>query len=200
MFCCSITTILENAIRLSIPRNIIVFLQVTLPKPLGIVFEESQWRDGNGKCHVVVAGLVPGGNADRASRVAKLFHGGSKLMHNQNQPVFDGDVRPGDILRATTTVDALTLEKQNRSWDWMLKVKKTRGSFYNVWMEIWISHILDFAQVGVIVDFLGIRRPQRVIDVYKVDGRPWHLIMRALNASFVADGDVTLVLERRLWP
>jgi hypothetical protein len=109
-------------------------------------------------------------------------------------------VRPGDILRATTTVDALTLEKQNRSWDWMLKVKKTRGSFYNVWMEIWISHILDFAQVGVIVDFLGIRRPQRVIDVYKVDGRPWHLIMRALNASFVADGDVTLVLERRLWP
>jgi hypothetical protein len=50
----------------------------------------------------------------------------------------------------------------------------------------------------VIVDFLGIRRPQRVIDVYKVDGRPWHLIMRALNASFVADGDVTLVLERRL--
>lgn len=155
MFCCSITTILENAIRLSIPRNIIVFLQVTLPKPLGIVFEESQWRDGNGKCRVVVAGLVPGGNADRASRVAKLFHGGSKLMHNQNQPVFDGDVRPGDILRATTTV-------------------------------------------GVIVDFLGIQRPQRVIDVYKVDGRPWHLIMRALNASFVADGDVTLVLERRL--
>ncbi|KAH8939515.1 hypothetical protein BDL97_15G040600 [Sphagnum fallax] len=128
---------------------------VTLPKPLGIVFEESQWRDGNGKCRVVVAGLVPGGNADRASRVAKLFHGGSKLMRNQNQPVFDGDVRPGDILRATTTV-------------------------------------------GVIVDFLGIRRPQRVIDVYKVDGRPWHLIMRALNASFVADGDVTLVLERRL--
>ncbi|CAK9205981.1 unnamed protein product [Sphagnum troendelagicum] len=128
---------------------------VTLPKPLGIVFEESQWRDGNGKCRVVVAGLIPGGNADRASRVAKLFHGGSKLMRNQNQPVFDGDVRPGDILRATTTV-------------------------------------------GVIVDFLGIRRPQRVIDVYKVDGRPWHLIMRALNASFVADGDVTLVLERRL--
>ncbi|CAM6039271.1 unnamed protein product [Sphagnum compactum] len=128
---------------------------VTLPKPLGIVFEESQWRDGNGKCRVVVAGLVPGGNADRASRVAKLFHGGSKFMHNQNQTVFYGDVRPGDILRATTTV-------------------------------------------GVIVDFLSIRRPQRVIDVYKVDGRPWHLIMRALNASFVADGDVTLVLEQRL--
>ncbi len=117
MFCRSIISILENAIRLSIPCNIIVFLQVTLPKPLGIVFEESQWRDGNGKCRVVVAGLVPGGNADRASRVAKLFHGGSKLTRNQNQPVFDGDVRPGDILRATTTVNALTLEKHNRSWD-----------------------------------------------------------------------------------
>lgn len=52
-------------------------------------------------------------------------------------------------------------------------------------------------QVGVTVDFFGIRRPQRVMDLFVADGRPWHLITRALNASFVADGELTLVLERR---
>uniref|UniRef100_A0A7I4AIS6 Uncharacterized protein n=2 Tax=Physcomitrium patens TaxID=3218 RepID=A0A7I4AIS6_PHYPA len=51
--------------------------------------------------------------------------------------------------------------------------------------------------VGVTVDFFGIRRPQRVMDLFVADGRPWHLITRALNASFVADGELTLVLERR---
>ncbi|KAG0618135.1 hypothetical protein M758_4G042200 [Ceratodon purpureus] len=50
---------------------------------------------------------------------------------------------------------------------------------------------------GVLVDFFGIRRPVRVMDLYIADGRPWHLVMRALNASFVADGDLTLVFERR---
>ena len=53
-------------------------------------------------------------------------------------------------------------------------------------------------QAGVVVDFFGIRRPQRVMDLYICDGRPWHLVMRALNASFVADGDLTLVFERRI--
>jgi hypothetical protein len=52
-------------------------------------------------------------------------------------------------------------------------------------------------QAGVLVDFFGIRRPQRVMDLYVADGRPWHLVMRALHASFVADGELTLVLERR---
>jgi hypothetical protein len=52
-------------------------------------------------------------------------------------------------------------------------------------------------QAGVVVDFFGIRRPKRVMDLYIADGRPWHLTMRALNASFVADGDLTLVFERR---
>lgn len=50
----------------------------------------------------------------------------------------------------------------------------------------------------MIVDFLGLRRPQRVIDLYVADGKPWHLTMRALNASFIADGDLNLVFERRL--
>lgn len=50
---------------------------------------------------------------------------------------------------------------------------------------------------GVVVDFFGIRPPQRVMDLYIADGRPWNFVMRALTASFVADGDLTLVLERR---
>lgn len=127
---------------------------VTLPKPLGIVFEESPLRNAYGKNRIMVGELIAGGNADRASRVAQLFLGAPRKNAQSNIPLVNGGVLPGDILRATTTA-------------------------------------------GVLVDFFGIRRPQRVMDLYVADGRPWHLVMRALHASFVADGGLTLVLERR---
>lgn len=75
-----------------------------MSKPLGIVFEESPWKDAKGKHRIVVGDLVPGGNADRASRVSKLFIGETKKSFNNIRPIMDGGVRPGDVLRATTTV------------------------------------------------------------------------------------------------
>ena len=82
--------------------------QVTLPKPLGIVFVESPFRNAYGKNRVMVGELVVGGNADRASRVAQLFVGAPRKNAESNMPILNGGVMPGDILRATTTVRKLT--------------------------------------------------------------------------------------------
>lgn len=79
-------------------------MQVTLPKPLGIVFVESPWKDANGKHQVLVGELIVGGNAERAARVSQLFVGAPKSNVDFNMPVLNGSVMPGDILRATTTV------------------------------------------------------------------------------------------------
>lgn len=76
--------------------------QVTLPKPLGIVFVESPLRNAYGKKRIMVGELVAGGNADRATRVAQLFVGRSNAQ--AKSPILNGGVMPGDILRATTTV------------------------------------------------------------------------------------------------
>lgn len=83
-------------------------MQVTLPKPLGILFVESPWKDANGKRRALVGELVVGGNAERAARVSQLFAGAPKRNVNLNMPVLNGSVMPGDILRATTTVKLQT--------------------------------------------------------------------------------------------
>ncbi|KAG6547814.1 hypothetical protein Mapa_010631 [Marchantia paleacea] len=130
-----------------------VFVVVTLRKPLGIIFEAVQSRN---KERVVVAELVQGSHAQRAARVNKMFQGADSNRKTRGGGVIlNGDVRPGDILRATTTV-------------------------------------------GVVVDLFGIRAPLRVMMLHTADGRCWDDTMAALKASFVADGPLTLVLEREL--
>ncbi|KAL2620492.1 hypothetical protein R1flu_000697 [Riccia fluitans] len=128
-----------------------VFVVVTLRKPLGIIFEAVRKRN---KEKVVVAELVPGSNAQRAFKVNQMFQGaGSNRKSRGGSVILNGDVRPGDILRATTTV-------------------------------------------GVEVDLFGIRAPKRVMMLHVADGRRWDDTMAALKASFIADGPLTLVLER----
>ncbi|BBN11556.1 hypothetical protein MPTK1_5g12910 [Marchantia polymorpha subsp. ruderalis] len=128
-----------------------VFVVVTLRKPLGIIFEAVESRN---KERVVVAELVQGSHAQRAARVNQMFQGAdSNRKSCGGGVILNGDVRPGDILRATTTV-------------------------------------------GVVVDLFGIRAPVRVMMLHKADGRCWDDTMAALKASFVADGPLTLVLER----
>ena len=80
-----------------------------MPKPLGIVFEESPLRNAYGKNRIMVGEVIAGGNADRASRVAQLFLGAPRKNAQSNIPLVNGGVLPGDILRATTTVQKLTL-------------------------------------------------------------------------------------------
>lgn len=86
-------------------------MQITLPKPLGIVFVESPLVDAYGKNRVMVGELVVGGNADRASRVAQLFDGRKNVA--SNTPILNGGVMPGDILRATTTVSKASRTLKN---------------------------------------------------------------------------------------
>lgn len=44
----------------------------------------------------------------------------------------------------------------------------------------------------------GAQRPERSIVVYGADGQRWKAVMEALQKGLVADGEVTLVLERPL--
>ena len=48
----------------------------------------------------------------------------------------------------------------------------------------------------MVVDLFGLRAPQRVIKLFDVEGSTWSETMAAIHASFVADGPVTLILER----
>eukprot|EP00850_Spirogloea_muscicola_P026704 SM009607S24928 [mRNA] locus=s9607:1:523:- [translate_table: standard] len=120
---------------------------------MGIVFEEQRGQGVGSGCRVVVSSLIPDTKAHRAARVAQLSQSRPSKALGQ-QPLLHDAVRPGDVLRATTSV-------------------------------------------CVAVDFFGIRQPQRIWYLYKTDGCRWEETMRALQASFVADGDLTLVLERR---
>lgn len=122
----------------------------TLPKPLGIVFELSKIATGR----IFVAELVQGGNADRASRVNQMFESKQRRESGLGRVIYDGGVRAGDLLRATT-------------------------------------------MVNVVVDLFGLRAPQRVVLFFEVDGRSWAEAMGAIQTSFVADGPVTLILERQ---
>lgn len=122
---------------------------VTLPKPLGIVFELSKVTNRR----IFVAELVTNGNADRVARVNKLFESPKSMESNDGKIVYGGGVNVGDLLLATTTVN-------------------------------------------VVVDLFGLRAPQRIVVFFDADGRTWTETMGAIQASFVADGPVTLVLER----
>ncbi|KAI5068287.1 hypothetical protein GOP47_0016632 [Adiantum capillus-veneris] len=122
---------------------------VTLPKPLGIVFELS--KAGNRR--IFVAELIPNGNAERATRVSKLFEGKKTRERNNGRIIYGGAVNVGDLLLATT-------------------------------------------MVNVEVDLFGLRAPQRVVMFFAAEGRTWTETMGAIQSSFVADGPVTLVLER----
>lgn len=122
---------------------------ITLPKPLGIVFELSK----TGTRRIFVVELVQGGHADRASRVDQLFEGQQRRNSVDGRVIYGGGVKVGDLLRATTTVN-------------------------------------------VVVDLFGLRAPQRVVLLFEADGRTWAEAVGAIESSFVADGPVTLVLER----
>eukprot|EP00250_Pteridium_aquilinum_P012591 c20820_g1_i1 orf=66-641(+) len=122
---------------------------VTLPKPLGIVFELSKVANRR----IFVAELIRNGNADRAARVNKLFEGQKSRETKDGKIIYGGGVNVGDLLLATTTVN-------------------------------------------VVVDLFGLRAPQRVVMFFDAEGRTWTETMGAIQSSFVADGPVTLVLER----
>lgn len=126
--------------------NIVV---VTLPKPLGIVFELSKMATGR----IFVAELIPNGNADRAARVTQLFESQKGRESSHGNVMYGGRVKVGDLLLATTTVN-------------------------------------------VVVDLFGLRASRRAILLFDVEGRTWAETMGAIQTSFVADGPVTLILER----
>ncbi|MCO5566886.1 hypothetical protein L7F22_020569 [Adiantum nelumboides] len=133
----------EERISLSSP------MMVTLPKPLGIVFELSKAANRR----IFVAELIPNGNAERATRVNKLFEGQKAREKNNGKAIYGGGVNVGDLLLATT-------------------------------------------MVNVKVDLFGLRAPQRVVMFFATEGRTWTETMGAIQSSYVADGPVTLVLER----
>lgn len=118
-------------------------VQVQLPRPLGIVFEE----DAVGG-RVVIAELIPGGNADRLFRKASLD---SRLLSTSP--------KVGDVLRATSATNVIY----------------KRGAL-----------------------LFGAQLPERTVVVYGADGQKWPHVAAALQRGLVADGFVTLVLERRL--
>lgn len=64
-------------------------LAVTLPRPLGVVFEK---QEATGR--IVVVGFVPGGNAERARKVASL-----------DRRMLRDCLVEGDVLRAVTTTN-----------------------------------------------------------------------------------------------
>ncbi|MCO5574531.1 hypothetical protein L7F22_028318 [Adiantum nelumboides] len=56
--------------------------------------------------------------------------------------------------------------------------------------------LLATTMVNVKVDMFGLRAPQRVVMFFAAEGRTWTETMGAIQSSYVADGPVTLVLER----
>ncbi|GAQ83728.1 hypothetical protein KFL_001590160 [Klebsormidium nitens] len=127
-----------------------VLVTVTLPKPLGIVFEESRIRK-----RVVVADLIPGGNAEQAARVVQMF-GTVRTSGRDGASARTGAaVQKGDVLRGLTTTQC-------------------------------------------IVDLFGVRAPRRASVYFDTKNRRWGEIMGAFGAVKVSDGEITLVLERKL--
>lgn len=121
------------------PSRLVV---VTLPRPLGVVFEEER-RKGR----AVVAAIAPGGSAEQRCRRAAL------------DPGMAGSApAPDDVLRACTATNVV------------------------------------YPTASLI---LGAQPPERHIVVYGADGQRWPQVATALKRGLVADGDVTLVLERR---
>ncbi|KAH7431358.1 hypothetical protein KP509_08G044600 [Ceratopteris richardii] len=56
--------------------------------------------------------------------------------------------------------------------------------------------LLATTAVNVEVDLFGLRAPRRIITFFDAENRTWAETMGAIRSSFVADGPVTLVLER----
>jgi hypothetical protein len=119
-------------------------LAVTLPRPLGVVFEEDR-RKGR----VVVADILPGSYAEQRRRRAALDRGQAAAA-----------AAPGDVLRAIT---ATTLQYPTQS-------------------------------------LFGAKPPQRCVVLYGADGKRWPEVATALKRGLVADGEVTMVLERKVEP
>ncbi|CAG9466156.1 unnamed protein product [Pedinophyceae sp. YPF-701] len=116
-------------------------VQVTLPRPMGVVFEEDRSRS-----RVVVAEVVPGTNADRALKRARLNSGVVRAP------------MPGDVLRAFTCTTTV------------------------------------YTGMGTLG--FGAKPPTRTVVLYGADGERWPAVSAALQKGVVADGDVTLILER----
>ena len=113
---------------------------VSLPRPLGISFE-----DRRGRCEVVE--LTPGGAAEQAAKVARLQGGPEAEV-----------VQVGDVLRGCT---ATTFVYKN-------------------------AYAQGFGEA-----------PRRTLTMYGADGEEFANCINALRRGLVADGEVTLVLERR---
>ena len=75
---------------------------MSLPKPLGIIFELSKSVKGR----ILVVELVPNGRADRADRIDRLCMG---RKSSPGRIIYDGNAKVGDLLLATTTVSTTTL-------------------------------------------------------------------------------------------
>mmetsp|Transcript_13349 Transcript_13349/g.18237 ORF Transcript_13349/g.18237 Transcript_13349/m.18237 type:complete len:345 (+) Transcript_13349:167-1201(+) len=115
-------------------------LELTLDRPLGMVFEE----DSQGR--VRVSELVAGKQAEQAAAVAKLTQ------------KIDSVALPGDVLRAFTAT------------------------------------ILQYPpKASITGDLTGTIRK---VVLYGADAQPWRKTSEALRIGRVADGPVTLVLER----
>ena len=122
-----------------------VMIVVTLPRPLGIIFEEDVRHGGR----AVVVDIVPGGSADRLTKKASL----SPTVLAKTSP------KVGDVLRACTCTNV---------------VYKTAALMF------------------------GAQTPERVVVVFGADQQRWPDVATALKRGLVADGEVTLVLERQL--
>jgi hypothetical protein len=116
---------------------------VTLPRPLGVVFEEDKRLR-----RVVVAEVVPRSRAGQRAALAKFDR--SKRVDA---------ALPGDVLRAVTCTNL-----------------------------VWPAKSLVF----------GMKPPQRHIVLFGADNQKWEKVANALKQGLVADGPVTLVLERDL--
>eukprot|EP00873_Tetraselmis_striata_P001020 jgi/Tetstr1/421284/TSEL_001157.t1 len=116
-------------------------IKVTLPRPLGIVFEEDERRQ-----RVVVGSFVEGGLAEQEYKRAKL-----------DRSREEGTALLGDVLRAITCTT------------------------------------LIYAPASM----FGAAAPIPTISVYSADQQKWPKVVTALKRGSVADGEVTLILERR---
>ncbi len=116
----------------------------TLPRPLGVVFEEDARRG-----RAAVAELALGGSAAAAAKRAALGPGAAAAA----VPAI------GDVLRAVT------------------------------------STTLVYRGANAL---LGTSRPERTVVLYGTDRQRWPEVAAALKRGLAADGEATLVLERRV--
>ncbi|KAL6761927.1 hypothetical protein V8C86DRAFT_2526243 [Haematococcus lacustris] len=115
-------------------------LQVSLPRPLGLVCEYDE-----GRKRTRIVDLVEGSYADQRRKMASM-----------NRQLASNAVLPGDILRAVTATNF---------------VYPTKALF-------------------------GAVPPERHVVLFGADGQRWSVVRGALGKGIVADGDVTVIVER----